>query len=100
MSVLINDLLAFSRVGRTATAAWSQLDCEEVLTQAVRNLDEVITQTGARITHDPLPTVVGEAALSPRCSKICSATRSSSAANNHHRFTSVSSSMTTSGHSE
>ncbi|MDQ2882230.1 MAG: CHASE3 domain-containing protein [Actinomycetota bacterium] len=63
MSVLINDLLAFSRVGRTATATWSQLDCDEVLTQAVRNLDEVITQTGARITRDPLPTVVGEAAL-------------------------------------
>jgi signal transduction histidine kinase len=61
MSVLINDLLAFSRVGRTAK--WSQLDCEVVLAQAVRNLDEVITQTGARITHDPLPTVVGEAAL-------------------------------------
>ena len=63
MSVLINDLLAFSRVGRTATAAWSQLDCEEVLTQAVRNLDEVITQAGARITHDRLPIVVGEATL-------------------------------------
>jgi hypothetical protein len=32
MSVLINDLLAFSRLGRTATAAWSQLDCETVRT--------------------------------------------------------------------
>jgi hypothetical protein len=32
MSVLINDLLAFFRLGRTATAAWSQLDCETVLT--------------------------------------------------------------------
>jgi signal transduction histidine kinase len=63
MSVLINDLLTFSRVGRSTTAAWSQLDCATVLTQATRNLDEVITQTGARITHDPLPTVVGEAAL-------------------------------------
>lgn len=62
MSVLINDLLAFSRVGRTSAAS-SQLDFETVLTQATRNLDELITQTGARITHDPLPTVVGEAAL-------------------------------------
>ncbi len=63
MSRLINDLLAFSRIGRTATASWSQLDCEVLLAQALRNLDEVITQTGARITHDPLPTVVGEATL-------------------------------------
>jgi signal transduction histidine kinase len=63
MSMLINDLLTFSRVGRTAAAAWSQLDCEELLAQALRSLDEVITQTGARITHDPLPTVVGQATL-------------------------------------
>ncbi|HJT05197.1 MAG TPA: ATP-binding protein [Pseudonocardiaceae bacterium] len=63
MSVLINDLLAFSRVGRSATAAWSQLDCEDVLAQAVRNLGEVITQTEARITHDRLPIVIGQAAL-------------------------------------
>jgi signal transduction histidine kinase len=63
MSVLINDLLAFSRVGRTGTAAWAQLDSEELLAQALRNLDDVIAQTGAQITHDPLPTVVGEAPL-------------------------------------
>src|SRR6185312_4035711 len=29
------------------------------------NLDEIIIQTGATITHDPLPTVVGEASLLP-----------------------------------
>ncbi len=63
MSVLINDLLAFSRVGRTGTAPWSQLDCDMLVAQAVRNLDEVIDQTGARITHDRLPVVVGDAAL-------------------------------------
>jgi len=63
MSVLINDLLAFSRIGRTATGKWSQLDCSALLTQALRNLDEIIIQTGATITHDPLPTVVGEASL-------------------------------------
>jgi signal transduction histidine kinase len=63
MSVLINDLLTFARVGRTTTAAWSQLDCEELVAQALRNLDEVIAETQARITHDPLPTVAGEATL-------------------------------------
>jgi light-regulated signal transduction histidine kinase (bacteriophytochrome) len=63
MSVLINDLLAFSWIGRTATGKWVQLDCSTLLTQALRNLDEIITQTGTTITHDPLPTVVGEASL-------------------------------------
>jgi signal transduction histidine kinase len=63
MSVLINDLLAFSRVGRSTKAVWAQLDCETVLARALRDLDELITRTGARITHDPLPTVLGEAAL-------------------------------------
>ncbi|HET9116611.1 MAG TPA: ATP-binding protein [Pseudonocardiaceae bacterium] len=63
MSVLINDLLAFSRIGRTATGKWSLLDCSTLLDQALRNLDEIIIQTGATITHDPLPTVVGEESL-------------------------------------
>ncbi|MEO7195882.1 MAG: ATP-binding protein [Pseudonocardiaceae bacterium] len=63
MSALINDLLAFSRVGRAASSGWALLDGEVLLAQSLRNLDEVITQTGAQITHDPLPTVVGEATL-------------------------------------
>jgi signal transduction histidine kinase len=63
MSVLINDLLAFSRVGRSAADEWSSVRCDVLLAQAARNLDEVITQTGARITQDPLPTVHGEASL-------------------------------------
>ncbi|MGH3854715.1 MAG: ATP-binding protein [Pseudonocardiaceae bacterium] len=63
MSALINDLLAFSRIGRTASGRWAPLDSEVLLAQALRNLDEVTTQTGAQITHDPLPTVVGEATL-------------------------------------
>jgi light-regulated signal transduction histidine kinase (bacteriophytochrome) len=63
MSALINDLLAFSRVGRTTTGTWLKLDGEVLLAEALRNLDEVIVQTGAQITHDPLPTVVGETSL-------------------------------------
>jgi signal transduction histidine kinase len=63
MSVLINDLLAFSRVGRTAAGEWTQLDCEVLLDQAVRNLGDAVDRSGARITHDPLPTVTGEASL-------------------------------------
>jgi signal transduction histidine kinase len=63
MSVLINDLLSFSRVGRSTADEWRSVQCDVLLAQAVRNLDEVVTQTGARITHDPLPAVYGEASL-------------------------------------
>jgi signal transduction histidine kinase len=63
MSVLINDLLAFSRVGRTATGNWVELDCEALLGQAVRNLGDLVERNGAIITHDPLPTVIGESSL-------------------------------------
>ncbi|HET9254720.1 MAG TPA: ATP-binding protein [Pseudonocardiaceae bacterium] len=63
MSVLINDLLAFSRVGRTAAGKWTRMDCEVLLDQAVRNVGDVVHTTGASITHDPLPAVEGEASL-------------------------------------
>ena len=62
MSVLINDLLAFSRVGRGNVAPAPQ-DCESLLTAALGNLEKVITETGARVTHDALPTVPGVGSL-------------------------------------
>ena len=62
MQALINDLLAFSRVGRVATPN-TDVDLERCLEQALRNLDTRIADAGARVTHDPLPTVPGEAPL-------------------------------------
>ncbi len=62
MQRLINDLLAFSRVGRTS-AAFTEVDLEVVLAQALRQLDEALNASGAEVTHDALPKVRGDASL-------------------------------------
>ncbi|MGW5327601.1 sensor histidine kinase [Streptomyces sp. NPDC004014] len=60
MQTLINDLLAFSRVGRVHNDHQT-VDLESVLSKTLDNLSVSIEETGAEITHDPLPTVVGDA---------------------------------------
>ena len=62
MQQLINDLLAFSRVGRSG-ADLEPVDLEHVLAQALRQLAALIEETDAEVTHDPLPTVRGDASL-------------------------------------
>ncbi|CAM5498535.1 Adaptive-response sensory-kinase SasA [Streptomyces tendae] len=63
MQVLINDLLAFSRVGRLNDAR-VEVDLDQVLTKALANLDTAITETGARIERpERLPRVVGDPLL-------------------------------------
>ncbi|MDO0924330.1 ATP-binding protein [Streptomyces sp. TG1A-8] len=59
MQVLINDLLAFSRVGRVHNDHRT-VDLEEVMERAADNLSVAVEESGAEITHDPLPTVVGD----------------------------------------
>ncbi|WP_129841905.1 sensor histidine kinase [Streptomyces sp. RFCAC02] len=59
MQVLINDLLLFSRVGRMNTES-RVIDLEEVLTGTLDALSVSIEETGAEITHDPLPRVTGD----------------------------------------
>ncbi len=59
MQTLINDLLAFSRVG-TRGKPFAPTDCEEVLSHALANLTTAIQETGAEVTHDPLPTVMAD----------------------------------------
>jgi PAS domain S-box-containing protein len=60
MQALINDLLAYSRVG-TKGRPFAPVDCETVLATVLTNLQLVIGESGARINHDPLPTVMGDA---------------------------------------
>ncbi|AEE45729.1 sensor histidine kinase [Cellulomonas fimi] len=62
MQRLINDLLGFSRVGRMGGEV-TDVDLDAALAEAVDNLGERIAETGAVVTHDPLPTVQGEEAL-------------------------------------
>ncbi|PPK71061.1 ATP-binding protein [Actinokineospora auranticolor] len=62
MQGLINDLLAFSRVGRHTTKH-RDLDATTLATQATRNLADSIENAGATVTIDPLPTIRGESPL-------------------------------------
>lgn len=60
MQVLINDLLVFSRVG-TQGKPMEPTDCEAVLNHTLANLNTTLQETGAVVTHDPLPTVMADA---------------------------------------
>jgi signal transduction histidine kinase len=63
LQVLINDLLAFSRVGR-ASNAQVELGLAEVLDAALHGLGTLIEETGAVIERpDQLPEVMGEPML-------------------------------------
>ena len=54
MQSLIQDLLAFSRVGRQEYA-FAIRDCNQLVDSAVENLRAAILETGAAVTHAPLP---------------------------------------------
>ncbi|WP_371483717.1 ATP-binding protein [Kitasatospora sp. NBC_00315] len=60
MQTLINDLLAFSRVGRVH-ASYAPIDLEEILERTLDSLSIAIEDSGAEITHDPLPVINGDA---------------------------------------
>jgi signal transduction histidine kinase len=62
MQQLIQDLLSFSRVGRSG-AAPQDVDLEDVLAQVLRDLSVRIAESHAQVTHDPLPAVSGERPL-------------------------------------
>ena len=59
MQTLINDLLAYSRVG-TRGKPLTPTDCTFVLEQLLMNLEVAIDESGAVVTHDPLPTVMAD----------------------------------------
>jgi signal transduction histidine kinase len=56
MQVLIQDLLAFSRVGRNTTGTGS-VDCEALMPEVLQILGSAIEESGAVVTHGQLPVV-------------------------------------------
>ena len=60
MRELINDLLTYSRVG-TRGKPLEATDCNHILDLALANLSVVVEETGAVVTRDPLPWVLGDA---------------------------------------
>ena len=59
MQQLINDLLDYSRIG-TRGKPLEPTACEAVFKAAVANLDVAIKESKAKVTHDPLPTVMAD----------------------------------------
>lgn len=62
MQRLIQDLLAFSRLGRGQEDP-VLVSVDRSLADALDNLSEALTETGAEVTSDPLPDVVGQPSL-------------------------------------
>ncbi len=60
MQRLINDLLAFSRVG-TRGKPFEETDCNAVLKDVLDNLQLSIAESGAVVTSDELPTLMADA---------------------------------------
>ena len=59
MQMLIQDLLEYSRVSAKGKV-FSPANCSVVLEQALSNLRSAIEESGAAVTHDLLPTVMGD----------------------------------------
>jgi light-regulated signal transduction histidine kinase (bacteriophytochrome) len=62
MQVLINDLLAFSRVGRFLREH-AEVDAGDLVAQALANLSLAIEESGAEVTVDDLPRISGDVSL-------------------------------------
>ena len=59
MQTLINDVLSFSRLG-TKGKPFEPTDCNQVLHDALDNLKVMVEESGATVTHDPLPSVIAD----------------------------------------
>jgi signal transduction histidine kinase len=62
MQRLINDLLAFSRIGRT-TSGFAEVDLDRVVADAVGQLEPTLEAAGAEVIWSDLPVVRGEEQL-------------------------------------
>ena len=59
MQALVNDLLLYSRV-TTRGMEFALTDTNDVLQEALANLDVAVAESNACVTHDPLPTAYGD----------------------------------------
>ncbi len=59
MQSLINGLLQYSRVG-THGKPFKLVHCDTILNKALANLQMLLTESGAQVTHDPLPTLMAD----------------------------------------
>jgi PAS domain S-box-containing protein len=59
MQALIDDLLAFARLGANPTSP-EPVDCAELAERVIQRLQAAIRESGAVITHRDLPTLVGQ----------------------------------------
>lgn len=59
MKTLINDLLTYSRV-ETRGKPFEQIDCNEIVEQAIANLKLAIEENHAIVTSDPLPLIMAD----------------------------------------
>jgi PAS domain S-box-containing protein len=59
MQALIADLLNYSRIG-TRGKPFRPTSCEAVLERVLAGLKLAISESGATVSHDPLPTVLGD----------------------------------------
>jgi len=59
MKQLIEDLLAYSRVG-TKSKDFKPVEVEKALRRAITNLKAAIEESGASVTYDPLPTLAAD----------------------------------------
>ncbi|MBV9769304.1 MAG: hypothetical protein JOZ32_07025 [Bryobacterales bacterium] len=57
MDRLLSDLLTYSHQFRTFDQPLESADAEAALAGAILMLDKTVRESGARVTHDPLPTV-------------------------------------------
>jgi len=62
MDSLVQSLLAYSRLG-AGPKSFQPTDCNVALDSALSNLRSAIEESGAKVTIDPLPTVMGDPAL-------------------------------------
>ena len=60
MNTLIDAVLSYSRLTRTEAQPPQPVDSEAALAVAVTNLRKVVEESGIEITHDPLPSVMGD----------------------------------------